>query len=337
MPWILLRCIGSKNRLHFILKRTGLALITVILVSLVSFLMFSIVPGDPVSFILGTEATPQQIAALREEFGLDRSIPHRYFSWLGSFISGKNLYSIRFYGSPVAEMIMERLPVSVTMALLSLFFILLIAIPASLFPAGSPGSTGDRILHSTTAVGISIPGFFLALIFTWVFGISLKLFTPGIYIDYRDDFAGFLACLCFPALAIAVPNAAVLTKFLRSAIQRELESDYVRSAQSKGASPSRILFRHVLRNALVTSVTVFGMIIAEVFSGSIVIEQVFNIPGIGRLLIASIMSRDYPLIQSLVVYIAWTVVIANLLSDLAIQIIDPRIRLEREVLAEAGK
>ena len=314
--------------MYFIVKRTGLALITVFLVSLLSFLMFSVIPGDPVSYILGTEASPEQVSLLREELGLDKSIPNRYITWLGNFISGKNINSIRFRGESISSMINVRLPVSATMALLSLFFILVLSVPASLFSAGRPGSLADRIVNSLNALCISIPGFFLAVIFTWVFGISLKLFIPGVYVDYRENFVGFIACLCFPALAVAVPNAAMLTKFLRSALLKELEKPYVRTIQSKGAGFSRILHRHVLRNALVTSVTVFAMIIAEVFSGSIVIEQVFNIPGIGRLLIASIMSRDYPLIQSLVVYISWTVIIANLLADIAIQIIDPRIRLE---------
>ena len=332
---ILLLCTRPENSLHFIFKRTGLALITVILVSVLSFIMFDVLPGDPATYILGTEASAEQIEALREELGLTGSLPSRYINWMGNFISGKNLNSIRFYGRAVDEILKERLPVSFTMALLSLFFILLISVPASLLPAGRSGGITDRFVNAMTAVGISIPAFFLALIFTWVFGITLKLFIPGGYVDYRENFTGFIACLCFPALAVAVPNAAILTKFLRSALHRELESDYIRTARSKGAPYSRVLFRHALRNALVTSVTVLGMIIAEVFSGSIVIEQVFNIPGIGRLLITSIMSRDYPLIQSLVVYIAWTVVLANLLADTAIQIIDPRIRLERSVLSEA--
>jgi ABC-type dipeptide/oligopeptide/nickel transport system permease component len=149
------------------------------------------------------------------------------------------------------------------------------------------------------------------------------------YIDYRVNFGGFIGSLCFPALAIALPNAAILTRFLRSSLFREQRSDYVRTARSKGASSAAALRRHALRNALIPSITVLGMIAAEVFSGSIIIEQVFAIPGIGRLLIAAITSRDYPLIQTLVVFIAVVVIIANTLVDITIQIIDPRIRLER--------
>jgi ABC-type dipeptide/oligopeptide/nickel transport system permease component len=164
----------------------------------------------------------------------------------------------------------------------------------------------------------------------WIFGIGLRLFTAGVYVDYRESFGGFIRCLLFPALAIAIPNAAILTKFLRSSLFKEQRSDYVRTARSKGASASYTLRRHALHNALVPSITVLGMIIAEILSGSIIIEQVFTIPGIGRLLIAAITSRDYPLIQALVVYIAFIVILANTLVDIAIQIIDPRIRLERK-------
>ncbi|HCC36476.1 MAG TPA: ABC transporter permease [Treponema sp.] len=323
--------------MHFILKRTGIALVTVFLVSVLSFLMFAVLPGDPVSYALGTNATEEQAEALREEAGLNMSVPRRYINWLGNFLSGGDIYSFRFRGNSVSAMIQERLPVNLALAFLSLFFILIITIPASVLSARRPGGAIDRLINIFAAFGVSIPGFFLGIIFIWIFGITLKLFTPGVYIGYRENFFGFLFGLSFPALAIAIPNAAMLVKFIRAALIRELKSDYARTAFSKGASFSRVLYHHALRNALVTSVTVLGMIIAEIFSGSIVIEQVFTIPGIGRLLVAAIMSRDYPLIQSLVVYIAWTVVFANLLVDIAIQIIDPRIRLEHSRFRDARK
>jgi len=308
--------------MYFMLKRTGAALITLFLVSVLSFLAFSVIRGDPASLMLGTTATEEQLAAFREELGLNRSIPARYLEWLGNFFSGNWGNSLRFRGEAISALILERLPISFFLALLSLFFIVLIAVPVSLFSARRENSLIDRIVNIGTAAGISVPNFFLGVLFIWVFGITLRLFTAGAYIGYRS--------LCFPALAIAVPNAAILTKFLRSWLFKEQRSDYVRTARSKGASPFLALRRHALRNALIPSITVLGMIVAEVFSGSIVIEQVFAIPGIGRLLIAAIKSRDYPLIQTLVVYIAFIVIIANTLVDIAIQIIDPRIRLEKE-------
>jgi ABC-type dipeptide/oligopeptide/nickel transport system permease component len=301
------------------------------LVSVFCFLVFSVIRGDPASLAAGIEASPQQLAALREEMGLDKNIFLRYFDWLSGFLSGNPGNSLYFRGEAISAMTARCLPVSFTLALLSLFFVLLISIPVSLLTVKHEGTIADRIVNFLTAAGISAPGFFLGLLFIFIFGFGFKLFIPGEYIDYSENFFGFLGGLCFPALAIAIPNAAVLVKFLRGSLFAELKSDYVRTARSKGADPLYIMRRHVLKNAVVPSITVLGMVIAEVFSGSIVIEQVFTIPGVGRLLIAAISSRDYPLIQALMVYIAFLVTAANTLADIAIMVIDPRIRPSKEI------
>ena len=314
--------------MNFILRRIGAAIITLFLVSVFCFLAFSVIRGDPAVTALGINATPQQLEDYRLEMGLDKSLPVRYFQWLGNFLSGNPGYSVRFQGEAITSLVLERLPVSFALASLSLFFILLIAIPVSLFSVRRENGIVDRTVTIFTAAGVSIPNFFLGVLFIWIFGIGLRLFTAGVYIDYRENFFGFIGCLVFPALAIAIPNAAILTKFLRSSLYKEKRSDYVRTALSKGSGEAYALRRHALRNAVVPSIAVLGMIVAEVFSGSIVIEQVFAIPGIGRLLIAAIGFRDYPLIQTLVMYIALIVIIANTLADIAIQLIDPRIRLE---------
>jgi ABC-type dipeptide/oligopeptide/nickel transport system permease component len=296
------------------------------LVSVFCFCALNVIRGDIAGLLAGTDATGEQYAALREEMGLDRNVFARYIDWLSRFAAGDSGNSLRFRGEPVSVIIAQRLPVSFSLALLSLLLIVLISVPLSLLTAKREGNLTDRVVNFLTAAGISAPGFFLGLLFIWLFGFGAKFFVPGAYVDYRESFSGFLRCLFFPALAIAVPNAAVLIKFLRGSLFQELQSDYVRTARSKGAGRLYILRRHVLKNAAIPAITVFGMIIAEVFSGSIIIEQVFTIPGIGRLLIAAIGSRDYPLIQALVVYIALVVVLANTLADIAIMIIDPRIR-----------
>jgi ABC-type dipeptide/oligopeptide/nickel transport system permease component len=300
------------------------------LVGIFCFLIFSVIRGDPASLAAGIDASPQQLQALREEMGLDKNVFSRFLDWLFNFLKGNPGNSLRFRGEAISSMIADRLPVSFTLALLSLFFVVLISVPLSLLTVKKEGSFTDRAVNFLTAAGISAPGFFLGLLFIWVFGFTMKLFIPGEYIDYKENFFGFLGCLAFPALAVAIPSAAVLTKFLRGSLFQELQSDYVRTARSKGALPLYTMRCHVLKNAVVPAITVLGMIIADVFSGSIVIEQVFTIPGIGRLLIAGISSRDYPLIQALVVYIAFLVVAANTLADIAIMIIDPRIRPSEE-------
>jgi len=317
--------------LKFLLRRIGIAFITMFLVSVFCFLTFSVIRGDPASLIAGMDATPEQLAALREEMGLNKNVFSRYFDWLSRFLTGNPGNSLRFRGEAISSMIAQRLPVSFSLALLSLFFVLLISIPVSLLTVRREGGIADRVVTFFTAAGISAPGFFLGLLFIFFFGFIMNIFIPGGYIDYRENFFGFIGCLFFPALAIAIPNAAVMVKFLRGSLFQEMQSDYVRTVKSKGANPLYILRRHVLKNACLPAITVLGMIVAEVFSGSIVIEQVFSIPGIGRLLIAAISSRDYPLIQALMVYIAFTVVAANTIADIAIIIIDPRIRPSGEV------
>jgi ABC-type dipeptide/oligopeptide/nickel transport system permease component len=313
--------------LYFVGRRLIITLITLFLVSVFTFAAFSLIPGDPALLALGTEATDEQVEALRAEMGLDRPLPVQYIGWLKNFLTGNLGNSSRFRGASISGMIRDRLPVTFSLASIALVFILIISIPTVLLSVKKEGSALDRSMNTLTAVNISFPGFFLAVLFIWIFGLILKLFVPGAYIDYRTDSSGFLRYLVFPALAIAIPNAAILVKFLRASVFQQLRSDYVRTAYSKGNSPRRTLYVHVLKNAIIPGVTLLGMIIGEIFSGSIVIEQVFTIPGIGRLLIASITSRDYPMVQTLVVYIAFIVIVANTLVDIAIQSIDPRIRV----------
>jgi ABC-type dipeptide/oligopeptide/nickel transport system permease component len=312
---------------YFVVKRLLITLVTLFLVSVLTFAAFNIIPGDRALLALGIEATSEQVEALRAELGLDRSLPAQYFSWLGGFLTGRLGNSSRFRGASITGLVLERLPVTAALGALSLGFILILAVPGALLSVRREGSFSDRLMNTLTALNISLPGFFLGVLFIWIFGLTLRFFSPGSYVPYTENFGAFLGSLVFPALAIAIPNAAIVIKFLRASIFEQMRSDYVRTALSKGNTRRGALYRHVLKNACLPAVTLLGMIVAEVFSGSIVIEQVFTIPGIGRLLIASIGSRDYPLVQTLVVYIAFIVVLANTLVDIALQAIDPRIRI----------
>jgi ABC-type dipeptide/oligopeptide/nickel transport system permease component len=310
----------------FIGKRLAITLVTLFLVSFFTFAAFHLIPGDPALLALGIEASEEQLAAFRAELGLDRGFFEQYFSWLGKFLTGSLGSSARFRGESVSALIAERLPVTFSLAFLSLALILIIAAPLSILPVKNENNVTGRALDAWTAVSISFPGFFLGVLFIWMFGLVFRLFVPGAYTDYRDNFFSFTAYLFFPALAVAVPNAAILVRFLRGAIIGQLKSDYVRAALSKGNTRRGVLRKHALKNAAIPAITMLGMIVAEIFSGSIVIEQVFGIPGIGRLLIASITSRDFAVVQTLAVYITFIVVLANALADLAIRILDPRIR-----------
>jgi len=311
--------------LSYILKRIITAVITLFLVSVLCFLIFSVVKGDPASNLGGIWVSSEQLTEIREEMGLNRNIFIRYGEWLSRFLSGDPGISYSFRGESISSLVMRSLPVSISLATLSLFFILIISLSVSLLTVKKEGGVLDGIVNVFTAAGISTPGFFLGLLFIFFFGFLFKSVIPGNFVHYSESFFGFFGCLFFPALAIAIPNSALLIKFLRGSLFAELQSDYIRTAKSKGAGFFYIIRHHVFKNACLPAVTVLGMIIAEVFSGSIIIEQVFEIPGIGSLLIKAIDSRDYPLIQALMVYIAFLVVIANTLADIVVMIIDPRI------------
>ncbi|MCL2007885.1 MAG: ABC transporter permease [Treponema sp.] len=311
----------------FIGKRLIITLITLFLVSLLSFLAFRLIPGDPALLALGMEATEEQLIALRAEMGLDRSLTEQYLAWLSRLFTGRLGESGRFMGVSVSRLILERLPVTFSLAGISLIFIILISVPVSLLSVNKENSIVNSIVTTLTAMGISTPGFFMGVALIWVFGIVFRVFVPGAYISYTESYSGFIGSLIFPALAIAIPNAALIIKFFRASLVNELKGDYVRTAKSKGGSRYGILKNHVFKNASLPIITLLGMIVGEIFSGSIVIEQVFGIPGIGRLLISSITSRDYPVIETLMIYIAFSVIMANTLADISLQIIDPRIRL----------
>lgn len=314
--------------MNYLPKRLLITLITLFLVSVFCFLVFSVIRGDAASSLGGIYTTSEQLDALREEMGLNKNIFIRYFDWLFNFLSGNPGNSYSFQGEAISSLIAQRLPVTISLALFSLLLIIIISFTVSLFTVKREGDLIDNIMNIFTAAGISTPGFFLGLLFIFIFGFGFNLIQiiPGNFISYKENFFIFFANLFFPALAIAIPNSAVLIKFLRGSIFAELQKDYVRTAKSKGAGRFYILFRHVFKNACLPSVTMLGMIIAEVFSGSIIIEQVFQIPGIGMLLISSINSRDYPLIQALMIYIAFIVIAANTLADISLMIIDPKIK-----------
>ena len=231
------------------------------------------------------------------------------------------------YKKPVSKLLKGKLSVTLTLGAMSLALVILIGIPLGVFTAGRKHVISEQILNFLNMLGISVPGFFLSILLIWVFGLILHWFTPGRFVSFERNPAAFIRFMLFPAIAIAIPQTCVLSKYIRTAVVDEVRADYVRTARSKGSTKNRILYVHVLKNAIVSVVPLIGMIVSGIFSGSIVIEQVFGVPGIGRLLIASVTSRDYPTVQTLVMYIAVLILIVNFIVDILIQILDPRIRI----------
>lgn len=313
--------------MKYILKRIFTLIITLILVSVFTFAAFNVIPGDPALVMLGTEASPEKIEVLKEELGLNQGLTQRYVSWVVKFTKGDLGESIRF-SEPVKDLVAERIPVTLSLAVLSLFIIVLISIPVGIYAAKKEGTIIDNIINLVCQINIAIPSFFLGIIIILVFGIILKVFSPGAYVDYKDDFLGFLEYLIMPAITIALPNVAIVVKFLRSSVIKENSKDYVRTAYSKGNKERNVLYGHVLKNSLITIITLMGMIIAGILGGSVIIEQIFSLPGIGNILIMSISTRDFPLAQTLVIYLAFIVVVINFFVDVLYQIIDPRIRVK---------
>lgn len=310
---------------YIIKKITGL-IITLLIVSILAFLAFEVIPGDPARTILGTEATESKVQALREEMGLNRPLPERYVQWVKDFLAG-DMGSSYFYQIPVREMIGDKLPITVAMTVLAFFFTLLLSIPVSILSVRYENHFFDRMFLILNQVAMSIPPFFIGIIFTVVFGLVFRLFTPGGYVSYTESMAGFLGYLILPSLAIALPKAAMTTKMLRNSLISEMHQDYVRTAYSRGNSPWRVLLCHAFCNGIIPVVTFLGMAVADMIANSIVVEHVFGIPGIGRTLIGSISMRDYPVVEAVIVLIAVVTLVMNTLVDLLYHKLDKRIEV----------
>ena len=303
--------------------------ITLLLVSFLVFLCFTVIPGDPAIAKLGTEATPERVEALREEMGLNRPFPVRYGDWLFSFIKG-DMGESYSYELPVSGMLADKVPITVTMSVLSMIMIVVVSIPLGLYTAKHEGGVIDRVIYTLNQIIMAMPAFFAGILITLLFGIMLKLFMPGGYVSYEKSFWGFLGYMIFPAFAIALPKIAMTVKLLRSGLINEKKKDYVRTAYSRGNRTRDVLYKHILKNAMLPVITFLGMTFTDIIAGSIIVEQVFGIPGIGRILLTSISGRDYPVVMAIIVCLAAAVIIINGLVDLLYQWIDPRIRLEGE-------
>lgn len=313
--------------MKYIVKKLFALIITLLIVSFLAFLAFSIIPGDPTSKILGMDATPEQIAALRAELGLDRPVLVRYWEWLTDFMRG-DLGTSYNYNLPVSQMLADKLPVTAVLTLISFVFTVALAIPLGIMAGSIRSKVLDHIFTAVDQIFMSIPQFFIGIIMCFVLGLTFRLFVPGEFVSYTQSWSKFLYYLIFPALAIAIPRIAMTAKMLRGSIRNELKRDYVRTAQSRGNPRRAILSRHVVRNAMIPVITFLAISMAEIMTGTIVVEQVFTIPGIGRLLISSISNRDFPVVQAIVVIMAAWIVLVNFLADIINQFVDPRIRLQ---------
>lgn len=310
-----------------VLYKLSTFLLTLIFVSVIIFAVFQVLPGNPAQIILGIDADEQQVAQLEERLGLNKPLVERYSSWILGIFQGDLGDSLK-YQIPVIDILQDRIPVTFSLALLSIILTVVIGIPLGIFIARSDGKWYSVVLSMFTQLGISIPSFWFGYILILFFAVMLKWFPTYGYVPWSEDVYGALKAFFLPSLAIAFANIAVVIRYLRNTILDHAKMDYVRTARCKGLGERAIMYGHVLRNALIPVLTIMGMIIADTLGGSIIIENVFALPGLGNLLIQSITSRDFPLIQSMVMYIAALVIVINFIVELLYRVIDPRIRVK---------
>jgi peptide/nickel transport system permease protein len=308
----------------YIVRRLLYAVVVIVGVATISFALLQMIPGSPVDAMLGTESTPQAREALERELGLDTSIPVQYVTWWGNLLRG-DLGKSAMTSQPVGQLIIERLPTTIPLALLSMFIALVIAVPAGILSAIRRNTWIDGVVSVIAFAGLSIPGFWLGTLLILGFSVHWQIFPPGGYVSVMDDPIDGLRHLILPAIALGSTFAAVLTRMIRSSLLEVLGADYIRTARAKGQTEQRVLVQHALRNALIPAVTIVGVQVGFLLSGALVIEQIFSLPGIGRLTVQAVLDRDIPLLQGCIITIAFIFVAVNLLTDLLYMWLDPRI------------
>ena len=306
-------------------KRIGMLAVTMLLVSFLTFLAFELVSGDPVQTILGIDATEAQAAALRQQLGLDLPFLSRYLRWLGGFFSG-DLGISYSYRQPVWDLIGGKLTLTLALSLMSFVLITAVSIPLGVFSYRLEGGFCDWPRTFLNQFFMAVPPFFPGILVSWCFGIILRFFTPGDFPDLGTYPAAALRHLFFGALCVSIPRIAMTVRMLRATVISEMNKAYVRTAISRGNDRRSVLVRHVLKNSMVPTVTFLGQTPAELVGAGIVVEQVLGIPGLGRFLVLSISHRDYPVVQAIVVILAFWVCLAGATADLVNQCIDPRLR-----------
>lgn len=301
---------------------------SLIVASLVIFLALEVVPGDPALTMLGINAQEDTLNALREELGLNKGAVARYLDWVGGMVRG-DFGTSYTYRTPVSEMIADRLWISLPLAIYALTLSTLIAFPAGIWAASRRGSFADVTVMGTTQLGVAVPNFWFAMLLVLVFAINLRWFSAGGFAGWENGFWTGVKSLTLPAIALALPQASILTRVMRSALLDTLGEDFIRSARAKGLSRGQALRRHALRNAMIPVLTILGLQFSFLLAGAIIIEQVFFLPGLGQLIFKSIAARDLIVVESVVMLLVFAVIVVNFAVDLAYAWIDPRLRGRR--------
>jgi peptide/nickel transport system permease protein len=313
----------------FVLRRLASFALTLTAASLVVFAVLELLPGNPAEVMLGETATPESLAALEARLGLDRPAATRYLAWVGGLLQGESAVSYA-YDTPTFELIAERLQVSLPLALLAMAMTVVVALAAGVYAAAHYRKAGDTGVMLLSQLGLSLPNFWLAILLILVFAVQLQWVSAGGFPGWREEDGGGLgaglAALLLPALALAAVQAAILARVTRSSVLEALREDYVRTARAKGLSRQQVLWRHVLRNAMIPVLTIMGLQFANLITGAIIVENVFVLPGVGRLVFQAINNRDLVLVRDVVMLLAAVVVLVNFVVDVLYAVVDPRLR-----------
>lgn len=311
---------------HFLIRRLAGAFLVLVLVSLLSFALIWLVPGDPAAAFLDASATPEQVAKLRSALGLDLSLPQQMFGWYGRILSGDLGQSILLNRSVTAALI-ERLPVTLSLAALALAFAVFFGVAAGIIAAVNHNRWPDQAVMTTALLGLSVPDFWLGLVMVLVFAVSLGWLPSGGFTPFLQSPAEWLRGMILPALTLGLVQVGFIARMARASMLDTLSQDYVRTADAKGLAKLHVVLRHALPNAMIPILTVIGIVSGALLGGAVIVEQVFSIPGIGRLIVGAIASRDFPVLQGGLLFLAVVYLAINLVVDILYAVVDPRVRL----------
>jgi peptide/nickel transport system permease protein len=311
--------------LRFAATRLVSLTLSLLAASIVIFAVIEVIPGDPASFMLGLNAQEDTVAALREQLGLEGSVIVRYFGWITGMVQG-DFGTSYTYRVPVADLVLARIWISLPLALYALAISTIIAFPVGLIAAAKRGRATDTGIMATTQLGIAIPNFWFAMFLVVIFAINLRWFSAGGFPGWDQGFFVAMKSLTLPAIALALPQASILARIMRSSVLDTLDQDYIRTARAKGLTRRQAITRHALRNAMIPVLTIIGMQFSFLLAGGIIIENVFFLPGLGRLIFQGITQRDLIVVESVVMLLVFAVISVTFLVDLAYAAVDPRLR-----------
>jgi len=314
---------------RYLFDRAWQSLVTLLLATLVVFLGIRALPGDPALALAGEDRTPEALRAIRQEYGLDQSLPVQFWSFVGQLVHGQLGTSIRT-GVPVSSMMRTALPVTLELSLIAIVIAIIVGVGAGVVAAAQRGRPAEWLANGVALIGLSIPHFWLGLIAILYLSVATGLFPASGFVPLLEDPIGNLHHLVLPAVILGTGLAAVIMRQTRSSMLDSLATDYVRTARAKGLRPGAIIGRHALRNSLIVVVTIVGLQLGALISGAVVTEQIFGLPGFGKMTIDAVFQRDYPVIQAVVLVTATAYIVINFLVDMLYSLIDPRIRVTGE-------